>query len=316
MPSLACCRCAALLTTPSDCVQLAVVAPREVGGAERAWVCDAARPPAAGVSSVGEEQQRYHEALAALLRQLFLSRESDGGGSGGESGGGESGSGGEGPVPVGFAFTADAAKLSGWLIDVQADGAPLPLSLQSHCDLAAHLAITAQAAAEGWRLFEQGEAAGDSAAAASAVANADATADGAALARGGGGEAARLAAAIKAATVDVQQLAAEAGLGSRGEVPAAPLATPPHPALSHAILPPRAPGAVAPGGVRALAAARALQGGAMFRLGRAAAERDADGVRRHRCERLPARARRDAAGLGRARRGATAPQSVSVIRAF
>ena len=94
-------------------------------------------------------------------------------------------------MPVGFSFTADATKIVSWLLEVEA-------------------------AAEGGG-GGGGGGGGEQRGEGGSERGSDVDALTAALAAEGG--AARMALAIKVATVDVQQLAAEAGLGSRGEVP-------------------------------------------------------------------------------------------------
>ena len=97
-------------------------------------------------------------------------------------------------MPVGFSFTADATKITSWLLEVDAartGGVGVGVSVDG---------------GGGERGGERSEGG-----------------SGRSGEGGGGGgaegAAARLAMAIKVSTVDVQQLAAEAGLGSRGEVP-------------------------------------------------------------------------------------------------
>jgi hypothetical protein len=80
----------ALLAT----IQLATVEPDAVaaaGGAERAWVIDAMV-----VDDPCEESRQYAAALASLLRDTLLSAGT--------------------PLPVGFAFAADAKVLAAWLL--------------------------------------------------------------------------------------------------------------------------------------------------------------------------------------------------------
>ena len=94
-------------------------------------------------------------------------------------------------MPVGFSFTADATKIVSWLLEVEA----------------------AAAGGGGGGGGGGGEQRGEG------CSERGSEADALTVALAAEGGAARMALAIKVATIDVQQLAAEAGLGSRGEVP-------------------------------------------------------------------------------------------------